>query len=535
MKSGIVIEVVSFHKEVIPSSLVLLDRLGVSNMHVLVNPEYMYDTANTCAQMGYAPKWTPYATGQRTYTKHAYDVVLFQSPEYIPTRVIQSLLPSNSSIVLLGCHNSPCKQLDKVHHPRKFVFHWNLRHPSFPPLYLPFAASTFKTRDVLMPGRIQSRRRNYDLIRLLPKHRRVTLFGEPTETAMVRKMKQTLPNVDFQSGNFSTLVDIAHHSSYIFIAPRSVQGYNPRKKMMSAVSLSVALGLIPIAPASILSSWSGSLSGFQYESIDLAFSANASQLEEMRLKNTRHREMRTGRFVSMISHAFPQDRVPSVKIVVPGHGEESRVTILSTSLRVLQRTASVSCIVYMYRSTSFVNQTLGCEVVHGTGLWTHFMKKVGRVEEPYVLLMIDDVLVPSGFNMTSFLTQMQRSEFDTASTAIVGQTVHDQMRPTKSCSARSVTFVDIMFTVFTHTAWSCWQKSIDISTNRYGWGNDITYPQTCSAAVGILNRHIVSHPLNHTKQGRTYDGKGAKSQMMAWLKLHNTSIVKGATVRCIAS
>ena len=100
------------------------------------------------------------------------------------------------------------------------------------------------------------------------------------------------------------------------------------------------------------------------------------------------------------------------------------------------------------------------------------------------------------------------------------------------CVARDVNFVDILFAVFTRSAWECWKSHIDTDINRMGWGYDITFKRLCHANVGILDSQIAVHPDVSTIGGRLYDETTAVSQMKDWLRHTRHDKSEGRTLRC---
>lgn len=130
--------------------------------------------------------------------------------------------------------------------------------------------------------------------------------------------------------------------------------------------------------------------------------------------------------------------------------------------------------------------------------------------------MMDDIIIPSSFNLTRFIDVMDAHSLDVASAAIP-RWFHPTLRPNPKCVARRVSYVDMLLAVFNRPAWRCWQSQIDLRKNVMGWGYDITLSARCGVAVGVLDQHAAYHPGRRSGDRLYEDGMRASREMGAWL------------------
>mmetsp|Transcript_63203 Transcript_63203/g.105161 ORF Transcript_63203/g.105161 Transcript_63203/m.105161 type:complete len:1055 (+) Transcript_63203:132-3296(+) len=233
----------------------------------------------------------------------------------------------------------------------------------------------------------------------------------------------------------------------------------------------------------------------------------------------------TAKLLSKVLHAQDQARklrhaqIDQLVVVVPGHGKKSRTKHLFRSLQwlkqsVIEHSIRFECEVFVYESIVVARiEALGCNIHLAKGMWTDFMKQATS-DAQFVALMMDDVDV-SDINPIPFMLTMQEFGLDVASPA-----VHDWhlalMRPVKDSVVRNTSYVDMLFTIFTRTAWQCWQKEINVEVNHLGWGYDLTLHKACGVSVGIIDEHAISH-INVAEQ-RTYSHQEALKQMIKWVQ-----------------
>ena len=291
---GIVVELVQWHAEVIPTSLAIVAALGARTGMVFTakNHHRTFDVAQISAEWGLRPIWTQNETRLRSAITEA-KVVLFQSAEYVPQQLLQFLPTDHHATVLLGCHNAAkCGPLyDHARTmPRTLVVHWFMREPSVLPYYMgPVRWPLSVSRRTLVPGAVQITRRNYSLLSYVPPERHVHLFGDDSARNL-REIRERAyhPNISQHEGSFSTLTHLARSCTYIFAPVQS--SYDAHAKMSSAVSLSVAYGLPIITRSDMLTALG--LPGFSYDAgshseqlhaaFEAAFSAKHSTLTRMR-------------------------------------------------------------------------------------------------------------------------------------------------------------------------------------------------------------------------------------------------------------
>lgn len=204
-----------------------------------------------------------------------------------------------------------------------------------------------------------------------------------------------------------------------------------------------------------------------------------------------------------------------IRILVPGHGVQSRAALLEHSLSTLLR-GDTSCHAYTYAPTTFALR--GCVIVRQEGLWTDFMKMYDPGTTDDVLLMMDDVHPDDHFNLTA-LSEIRRAYNVDALSAAIPHWHHRIMQPVKRKNTqrvRYVSYVDMLFVLFSNPAWRCWSRQIDTTINHIGWGYDITFAGTCKVRLGVADMFIARHPANK----RTYSTRNAFVQESTWLKMN---------------
>jgi len=251
-EDGLVIELNTFHSEVLPTSLAVLASLGVNRAAVYARTRR--DLPELMSEWGVSPRWL---SGRQELCQaiHFAKVVLFQSPEYMAASgaPLAHYLPmSNDTVVILGCHNhGACASLRALaeSRPRTVVLHWYQRSPSILPYYMgPIRWPLSTSRDVLVPGALSPHRRDYSLLRHVPLQHRVHLFG--TGQLNDTNISRYHPSISQQQGDFATLISLARRSTYILSAPTG--SYAASYKMTSSVALAIAYGLPLIARAEML-------------------------------------------------------------------------------------------------------------------------------------------------------------------------------------------------------------------------------------------------------------------------------------------
>ena len=147
---------------------------------------------------------------------------------------------------------------------------------------------------------------------------------------------------------------------------------------------------------------------------------------------------------------------PALRVIVPGHGESSRVPIVQRSLERLRHAAESngirsSCDIFSYRRTNLTSDW--CTVTRRPGLWTDFMKGVELgSDDEVVLLLMDDVAIDPSFDLSRYLCTMRTLGLDVASAAVPNWRA-SILRPNASCAARRTSYVDMLFVAFTRRAW----------------------------------------------------------------------------------
>ena len=91
--------------------------------------------------------------------------------------------------------------------------------------------------------------------------------------------------------------------------------------------------------------------------------------------------------------------------------------------------------------------------------------------------MMDDIEV-SNLHMGSFMKTFRQQHLDVAAPSIANTWYWSVMNTAPAnwrCLVRKTLFVDMLFTVFTRSAYACWQRQLDLTANPIGWGYDQTF------------------------------------------------------------
>ena len=171
--------------------------------------------------------------------------------------------------------------------PHTVVFHCFMREPSILPYYMGPMRMLSTSGNVLVPGMIDPRRRNYSLLRFVPPDRTIFLFGRAASNntkKVLNVMQRFHSKVSRSQGDFTNLLSLARNASYI-LAPTRKGMYSARTKMSSAISLGVALGLPLIADRELIGALG--IPGLPYSldragQITSSFSLNYSALSKVR-------------------------------------------------------------------------------------------------------------------------------------------------------------------------------------------------------------------------------------------------------------
>lgn len=216
----------------------------------------------------------------------------------------------------------------------------------------------------------------------------------------------------------------------------------------------------------------------------------------------------------------------SYKVVVPGHGDTARAPELHASLETLNNNARFdACEVYAYKSVPVYPK---CRYIWKKGYWTDFMK-MERGGESHVLLLLDDVKPRRNFSVSRMIDALRIFDLDMASSAIqkFRSFASPTLQPSLDCAVRQVSFVDPLLLLFKRKAWECWQREINTTINRMGWGYQLTFASRCNASVGVVDTEVAVH----ANQPRLYSTTSALSQMRQWLDHVGQPFLPGHTRR----
>ena len=228
----------------------------------------------------------------------------------------------------------------------------------------------------------------------------------------------------------------------------------------------------------------------------------------------------------------------NLTIVVPGLGDPLRLPIVKRSLLRIQESFpnnnsntsytttnhhEFHCIVYVYKKSLLseaVAQFNFCNVVYNEGMWTSHMKHVPSLESTtHVAIMMDDIDVATHkLDAIHMIHRMDHIGYGAVSAAVVNWT-YSAMHPRTSCTSHRTDYADILFVIFEHSAWKCWQDNLNLTLNKYGWGYDVTLSDICNITIGVIDTAIVLHspPVVENVSKRSYNRDMAVAQQNVWL------------------
>lgn len=220
----------------------------------------------------------------------------------------------------------------------------------------------------------------------------------------------------------------------------------------------------------------------------------------------------------------------SVLLVVPGHGQNRRWSMLEASLAKLKShcldySITFHCDIYSYNPlyTADLKKKTFCNVIENHGLWTHHMLKVKSSGYSHIALLMDDVNA-SNVSIPHAISAMSISRIHLASAAMNGWHYKHMHAFPPPCLVHEVNFVDILFAIFTVQAWDCWISILDPNVNPSGWGYDLIFKRACRMRIGVLDREVARHGVGgyngEEKAGtltRTYNSTAALIEMRAYV------------------
>ena len=209
-------------------------------------------------------------------------------------------------------------------------------------------------------------------------------------------------------------------------------------------------------------------------------------------------------------------------LIIPGHGDHRRGGILArsiASIRAQWHEPCFSCHVFVYEKELHVAQSIesACAVHRATGYWTDFMKLAGPQTSDHVALMMDDIDATK-VDTVALVRARQKHDFDVVTPAVSPDWRWPVMTALDTCAIRRVDYIDMLLPVFRRSAFRCWQRAIDTSVNRLGWGYDVTLQHVCGASLGVMDSQRIIHTNSWAQGSRvSYDTAEAKRQLHAWL------------------
>ena len=237
---------------------------------------------------------------------------------------------------------------------------------------------------------------------------------------------------------------------------------------------------------------------------------------------------------------IPPHKLTSVMILVPGHDGTQRKSqklykslqnVLKSSFPTNTMNLILQCSIYMYDKNMYDKHVKYksplfnlCDLQLSYGKWTHHMLKY-RGSYDFVAILMDDVHINAEFDIQSFISSMLYNSLNLASASLKHSWHWPVMQKVSNCMVRKTHYSDILFSVFQRESFRCWVNQINLETNPYGWGMDITFPYNCNASIGIMDTHTVVHneASDPAKGGnRTYDEASAMQQL--WNHLNSSNI-----------
>eukprot|EP00746_Dinoflagellata_sp_MGD_P082682 gnl/MRDRNA2_/MRDRNA2_328429_c0_seq1.p1 gnl/MRDRNA2_/MRDRNA2_328429_c0~~gnl/MRDRNA2_/MRDRNA2_328429_c0_seq1.p1 ORF type:complete len:523 (+),score=53.86 gnl/MRDRNA2_/MRDRNA2_328429_c0_seq1:208-1569(+) len=225
---------------------------------------------------------------------------------------------------------------------------------------------------------------------------------------------------------------------------------------------------------------------------------------------------------SMLSSSPPRtncDNQPDerhVLVIVPGHGESTRTSVLLANLQLLrnQLADGVTCLLFVHKGgTEFPqdpdNVLQYCEVVRKPGVFMEFLLdptvELSLSQADYVLLMLDDIsLISEKPTMLSELVDiMKRNCLDVTSAALVGTHLsYEGMRPglprRLGQVGRRTNFIEWQMPLFTKTAFRVLRNMVRPWLSST-WGYDELFQPAFKhelgrdPAMGVVDTMHITH------------------------------------------
>lgn len=237
---------------------------------------------------------------------------------------------------------------------------------------------------------------------------------------------------------------------------------------------------------------------------------------------------------------LPDTKLSSMMVIVPGHDGTNRKSqrlhkslqnLMKSSISTNSMNLLLECSIYFYDEVMYKKHVSSksslyelCDMQLSFGKWTSHMLKY-RGSHDYVAVLMDDVYINVDFNIQSFVSVMLGNSFDMASASLKHSWHWTLMQKVNNCMFRKTHYSDILFSVFRGDSFRCWLNEINLLSNSYGWGLDITFPYKCHASVGIIDTQSVVHNAGSdpAKGGtRTYDEATALRQL--WNHLNDSKV-----------
>jgi len=147
-------------------------------------------------------------------------------------------------------------------------------------------------------------------------------------------------------------------------------------------------------------------------------------------------------------------------------------------------------------------------------------------ESTHVAVLMDDIDVKTNnVSAARMIDRMDSKGYQMVSAAVPGWS-KPAMSPRSECRSHETGFIDVLFAIYERESWLCWQRSIDLGINSFGWGYDLTFSDLCNASVGVIDTDQAIHyepPEFACKGGggggctRSYNKGAAMNQMFSWI------------------
>lgn len=238
-------------------------------------------------------------------------------------------------------------------------------------------------------------------------------------------------------------------------------------------------------------------------------------------------------FPNLWSPNLPATR-KSLTVVVPEFGDMGRMPVLKQSLESIRASLQAkhygfNCQVYVLSNwEAFVNETKSnlpfCKIRYKQRrYWTYHMKAVPSLSSDYVAVLKDDIDVFTHKLDTAYmLNRMEFKGYNMVSSSFQRESgLREGLHERPECYSHETGYVDILYTIFDHRTWKCWQDQIDLRKNFLGWGYSTLVGDVCKAKIGVIDKHGLAVRVMHPCDEEGLCGQSLHEDKMNFYEARN--------------